>query len=375
MTNLLVNFIHKILLIKRKIILNSKRSNKHALISYVLFPPVPFDFDFFFNVSHNRYLKSYLMAKVLKKLGYIVHIYDYNNLEINYKFNYKIFIGHNFTFNLIAKNLQPECKKILLTTGSSPQFDNLQLEKRQEDLNNRLKCSDNFYKPIINYNYVLENIKAADIFFMIGNKNISDTWNIDPTKYIYHYNNVNKIKFRKKLNRTNNFIYLSSIGQLRRGLDLIVDTFKNRSEIIYICGNYEEELFMKYYSNIIKSAPNIRLMGYVNQTSNKFLEIVDNSDFAILPSCSEGQSGSILTLMSFGLLPVITDQVGFLDINNYGYRIDNLKLHTIENLVEKCVNESEIVIDQKREFLLTQSKLYTTDSFTNNLEKMLIKNT
>lgn len=371
MNNFVTKCIHKLLIFKKKFVLNKRDKNKHALISYVLFPPSPINFDFFFNISHNRYLKSYLMAESLIENGYTVHIYDYNDLDIDYSYNYELFIGHNYTFHDISLKLRNSCKKILLTTGSSPQFDNLSLVARQNDLNHRLGINEVFFIPNSNIEYVKKNIDIADEFFMIGNKSVSDTWGIENCKRIIHFNNVNNIKFIKKKSRTNNFIYLSSVGQLRRGLDLVIDTFKGRSEIIYICGNYNEEVFLKYYSNIISSSPNIRLMGYVDQTSSKFKEMVLNSDFAILPSCSEGQSGSILTLMSFGLLPVITDNVGFSNYKDYGFRISDLSLETVKEVVDYCIHQSDAMIDIKRDCLLNQANYYTKNAFKSNFSKIL----
>lgn len=371
MNNFVTKLIHKLLFYKNHLVINRNNSNRHVLISYVLFPPKPFDFNFFFNVSHNRYLKSYLMAEYLKKLGYVVHVYDYNNLDVDLTYNYELFIGHNYSFNLIASKLSNKCKKILLTTGSSPQFDNSALEIRQTDLNFRLGTNEKFYDPIKNINYVELNLNLADVLFMIGNKTISDTWMLDNKKKIFYYNNVNKIPFRKKKGRTNNFIYLSSVGQLRRGFDLIVDTFKNRSEVIYICGSYEDESIFKYYSKLIKTCPNIKLMGYVDQTGNQFLEMINHCDFAILPSCSEGQSGSILTLMSYGLIPVITDQVGFFNYESYGLKIENLSLKTVNDIVDLCVKLSDKELESKRICLLQQANHYTTHAFESKFAKMI----
>ncbi len=48
--------------------------------------------------------------------------------------------------------------------------------------------------------------------------------------------------------------------------------------------------------------------------------------FSIFPSCSEGQSGSVLTTMSLGLIPIVTKEVG-IDVFDKGFLInDNIEI-------------------------------------------------
>ncbi|MES2445764.1 MAG: glycosyltransferase family 4 protein [Bacteroidota bacterium] len=366
---IITKIIHKLLAKKRKITIKGGNS-KNALVSYVLFPPAPFNFNFFFNVSHNRYLKCSLMCEALKREGFTVYLYDYLNVDVDYTIKYDIFIGHNKTFSTISSNLDPTCKKVLLTTGSSPFYDNSILKKRQKQLQSLLHTNDEYFVPMQDIAYASENIEVADAFFMIGNKFISDTWNIPDHKHITYFSNVNNINFRKKKGRTNNFIYLSSVGQLRRGLDLILTVFKNRSEQIYICGDYEEPLFYKFKHNI-ENSPNIHLMGYVDQTSNAFKKMIADADFAILPSCSEGQSGSILTLMSYGLIPVITQSVGFSDVEVDGILIEDYTVDAVQNAVERCVNMEEGELSEKRNNLLLRQSEHTQQKFIETFTKMI----
>ncbi len=368
---ILTKIIHK-LLAKKKVIKFGGRGDKNVLLSYVLVPPFPFDFSFFFNVSHNRFLKCHLMVKKLKEFGYNVHLYDYLNTNVDYNIKYDLFIGHNKTFNVIANKLSDNVKKVLLTTGASPSYDNAKLEQRQTELQFRLSTDNTFFTPITQTQYETKNIEAADAFFMIGNKKVSDTWGIPSGKKIFHYSNVNKLKFSQKTTRTNNFIYLSSVGQLRRGLDLILPAFFNRKEHLYVCGDYEEPLFYQFYDQI-KSSPNIHLMGYIDQTSKKFKKMVANSDFAILPSCSEGQSGSILTLMSYGLIPVITEEVGFENLEKYGVKIKGYKVEDVTSVVDSCTKMPDELLANKRMMLLSQAELFTEEKFLNNFSDFLSK--
>lgn len=370
MKMLVTKIIHKLLKFKKYLKIN-ENGTKHALVSYVLYPPTPFDFKFFFNVSHNRFLTCYLMVNVLKARGYTIHVYDYLDCNINYNIKYNFFLGHNRSFSQIGSKLNKGCRKVLLTTGSSPFYDNIKLTSRQNDLQISLKSQDTFFNPLTGLDYVSKNVGLADAFFMIGNDKISETWKISKDKKIHHFSNVNLLEFKKKKKRTRNFIYLSSVGQLRRGLDLVLQGFSGRKEKVYICGDYSEPAFLKHFNELLFNSSNIIPMGYVDQTSNKFLKMLEDADFAILPSCSEGQSGSILTLMSYGLIPVITDEVGFSDYDSYGFKINDYTLSEILKTIECCKSATDDEIELKRNNLLKQAPLYTPQAFSEKFEELL----
>jgi len=364
---LATKIIHKLLKFKKHIKIKGN-SDKHALISYVLFPPEPFDFKFIFKTSHNRFLKCYLMAKVLKARGFNVHIYDYTNTEIDFSIDFDIFIGHNKTFNVIAECLNKDCKKVLLTTGSSPYHDNKILFERQDVLQLLKNTKDAFFSPMVNIEWVNKNFKITDYILMLGNDVILKTWPYFDKRKVFYYNNVSYIDFKIKKQRKGNFLYLSSVGQLRRGLDLVIESFKGKSEKIYICGPYNEPAFMKHFSIDLKQNSNIILVGFIDQTSSRFNEIINDCDFGILPSASEAISGSVLTMMSYGLIPIITPQIGYLNVDEFGILIEYPDYISVKNSVEKAINLSDDEISLKRNKLLQQSKYYNIDDFSSNFD-------
>ncbi|QQL50853.1 glycosyltransferase [Mucilaginibacter ginkgonis] len=362
MKTFITKVLHKILSATNKLTIRAE-GDKRALVSYVKFPFEPFNFKFFFDISHNRYLCSYVMCKVLKQLGYTVDLYDYQDTNINYNVDYALFIGHNINFSLIANKLPSSCKKIILTTGSSPMYDNQVLAKRELAVQQLKNTDDSFYEPIKNTEWAKKNFSAADYAFMIGNDTIRQTWPPIPKENVYFYNNLTNVTFQKKFNRTNNFLYLSSTGQLRRGLDIILEIFKDRKEKIYICGPYKEAAFLKHFSHELTSCPNIILKGFVDQTSADFASIIDDCTFGILPSVSEGQSGSVLTFISHGLLPVITPETGFVDIDKYGFSINRVDIPTITEVVSEAVKTSDSELAVKRENLYVEGSQFTTVHF------------
>ena len=47
--------------------------------------------------------------------------------------------------------------------------------------------------------------------------------------------------------------------------------------------------------------------------SEKFRAITEICSFALLPSCSEGIAGAVLTVMSAGIIPIVSRECGFED--------------------------------------------------------------
>jgi glycosyltransferase involved in cell wall biosynthesis len=56
---------------------------------------------------------------------------------------------------------------------------------------------------------------------------------------------------------------------------------------------------------------NIHPIGFVDIRGQLFRYIADRCSFAILPSCSEGISASVLTAMSAGVIPIVSQESGF----------------------------------------------------------------
>ena len=56
---------------------------------------------------------------------------------------------------------------------------------------------------------------------------------------------------------------------------------------------------------------NVFPLGFLDIRSEKFLQVSMSCSYFLLPSCAEGQAGSVLTAMSAGLIPVVSRNCGF----------------------------------------------------------------
>ena len=79
--------------------------------------------------------------------------------------------------------------------------------------------------------------------------------------------------------------------------------------------------------------------GFVNIEEKKFKSILQKVDFAIYPSCSEGGSPSLVTVVGNGaLIPIKTEQAG-VKIDG-SIAIQTLSLSGVRKAVESALNMS-----------------------------------
>lgn len=107
------------------------------------------------------------------------------------------------------------------------------------------------------------------------------------------------------------FVWFGGFGVIHKGLDLCLEVFGKRPDLIlHVCGYLEHEPdFMHHYQHFFR-LDNIRYHGFVDVRSDKMRTIMENSTFIILPSCSEGTVTSVLTCMQWRCIPVVTPQCG-----------------------------------------------------------------
>jgi glycosyltransferase involved in cell wall biosynthesis len=110
-------------------------------------------------------------------------------------------------------------------------------------------------------------------------------------------------------------MFLGSRGQVHKGLDLLLEVFAARPLLtLYVCSPFREESdFCRLYRRELWSTRNVRPIGFIDPTGRQFQEVASRCHYLVLPSCSEGQAGSVLTGMSGGLIPLVSRECGFDD--------------------------------------------------------------
>jgi len=175
-------------------------------------------------------------------------------------------------------------------------------------------------------------ITLSDTFSLLSQ--YPKPYNIFPSGIInqrFKFNAKNHLAARK------NFLWLGSTGAIHKGLDILIDVFRQRDDIIlHICGlnKYEKKLLS------IPKTKNIIEYGYIDISSDIFLELMNYCSFIILPSCSEGFSTAITTGMLHGLIPIVMKDAGFNRLGSYAIFLENYTTEYVNEKLTEMANET-----------------------------------
>lgn len=309
------DFLHKLLIYfkKNKVAVNVNNSNykKNCLIIYVVAPFISTRF----NASHQNLSQVVEMAKVIDRFGYNVDVVNYDNRNAQLTKYYDLLIDLHPGLNSFHNSyLAAGCVKIAYITGSNPDFSNSAESKRLADLESRrgrLLTQRRFAKP-----FNKDELESFDAMFFVGNQHNLMTYDDFNIKRLYFIKN-NGVSFPQgissQLRSPRKFLFLGGYGQVHKGLDLLLEVFnRNRDLELYICSSLKSELdFCMLYDNELFNSENIFSLGFIDVLSAEFIEIASICSYVVLPSCSEGISGSVLTGMSAGLVPIVSRECGF----------------------------------------------------------------
>lgn len=256
-------------------------------------------------------------------------------------------------------NMKCRCKIIGYLTGSDLVFSNEAEEKRLNYLYDRHKVHLKARRRATNVydKFLMEN--KIDAFFLMGNKftlSTYDRFNIKPVFFIKNSANILEIRreitFKNKKQKS--FLFLASYGQVLKGLDIVLDVFSKTPDLkLYVCSNFEQEKdFCKLYNKILFNSENVKAIGFIDVNSKVFENIIDECSYLIAPSSTEGCSGSVLTAMAYGLIPIITKENGvdndeaiWLENDNVDYIIEVVNSYSSKDIgwiIEKARKNQNI---------------------------------
>ena len=311
-----------------------RRPRKSALLSY-LTPPVLAELRGEELVRFSNSGLAVSWVRVLNELGYRVDIIDWDDDSQKLSKDYDLVVLHGGkNFDAISKQLKPSTKIIHYLTGSYWKFNNSQEDQRLKNFYKR----HNVQVERDRYIYADEDVvnEAAQGIIVLGDKSMKTTY---PTKYKNvltvnnasypdtHFDKINK-EYERGRNR---FLFFAGSGNIHKGLDLVIEAFKDLDQELYIVTVLDREV-LAVYKDVLKK-PNIHVIGQVDMRSQQFYQIMDACAFVILPSCSEGQAGSVVECMNQGLIPIVSKETR-LDAKQYGYILPDCRITTIQKTIE-----------------------------------------
>lgn len=346
-----------------------RTSTKFALVSYVTAP---------FRQGSGSTLFTHagvpkLMVAALHELGYSVELIEWSNTVFAPQKDYDLFIGHaGRNFERIAERLSRDCTKIYFSTGTYWKEHNRSEEQRFAALESRRSLRLP-YDRWINDSEEGAN-EAANGIICLGNHVARESYCkfplvINLNNATYHTEVKSLPEKDHKAGRAN-FLFLASLGNVHKGLDLLLEAFSQpelQSKVhLYICQIIRPD-FLSLYKNELENTPNIHLIGHIDLQSKAFQELVMKCSFVIHPSCAEGQPGAVLDCMRYGLIPVLTRENN-IDIGEYGFEIFPSVIDIAEKIVELSQSSVEDCTRLAGNARRATSTCFSEENFLHNIK-------
>ncbi len=310
---------------------NGSRGN--VLLSYILEPflsngsgPV--------SSSHTNHWESLQIARTFLDLGYSVDVIDFRNKTFVPQKGYDVFIDARWNLERLAPLLNEDCLKVMHIDTAHLLFHNAAESSRLLMLQQRKGITlrpRRFEMPHLG-------IEHADCATILGNEFTMKTYRYAgkplypipiSTPVLFDWNERKDFDACRK-----NFLWFGSGGLVHKGLDLVLDTFKELPGYhLFICGPVQKEKdFEGAYFTELYQTSNIHTIGWVDIAGPQFAEILNQCIGLIYPSCAEGQSGGVVTCLHAGLIPVVSYESG-VDIDDFGIILKECSLEEIRNSV------------------------------------------
>lgn len=309
----------------------ASRKRNYALLSYVIHPFIVTKEELY-RSPHTNPWECLIIAEILLERGFHVDIIDWTNTGFKPKKKYDIVIDVHQNLERLAPYLPNECIKIFYSTGADWRYNNTAELKRIEELKQRRGC---VLRPRRNIKPT-NSMEYADYATSLGNSFAKNTYAY-AKKSITQIPLLSRVAFQspelknfKKVRK--NFIWIGGGGAVHKGLDLVLECFSQMPDYhLTICGPIASEKdFVNCYWKELYETPNIVVVGRIDIHGEEFKKIIENAVGFVSPSCSEGQSGSVITGLHAGLIPIVTRESG-VDVEPFGI---TLEAPTIDNIMK-----------------------------------------
>lgn len=324
-------------------------------------------------VSHVNQWEVVEMARILNRMGLIVDVIHYADKKFKPVKPYDVLFGVTPNFERLARILDDSVLKIHYATGCHYIVRNNRLKERFEWLRQRRRVRLRVRGLVAPY----ESVSLADAVVCIGNQPTCDTYRPYNNRVIsLDSSGFDFLKWPEGKDFASarlSFLWMVNRYLIYRGLDLLLEVFKDLPRLkLYLCGPVKEERdFVKIYKKELFGTPNIKTVGWVDIRSKVFEDLTSRCGYIIYPACGEGQSGSVITAMHRGIVPVVTAGAG-IDIKDFGIMLANPRIETIREAVLNAAERPPQRLEESARKAYNEAKQrYTRERFSHNFESIM----
>lgn len=299
-------------------------------------------------IGHTLVWEIHQIAQTWSALGYNVDIIDWKNSSFLPNKDYKFFVDIDTNMNRLAPHLNSDCVKIIHIIFAHFLYNNTATYERHLALQQRRHVT---LKPN-RVNPDVPAIEIADYATYVGNAFTASTFAF-AKKPMYRVPLSVQATYPWPEGKDfevcrNNYLWIGGRGLVHKGLDLVLEAFTDMPEFqLTVCGNIEQEKdFEKLYHRELYELPNIRAVGWVDVTSEAFIELTRHCVGIVYASSSEAQSGSVLNGVHAGLIPVISYMSGVDIRDEYGALIEDLSVQSVQDAVRRLSSLSTAKLEQ-----------------------------
>jgi glycosyltransferase involved in cell wall biosynthesis len=310
-------------------------------------------------LAHQNMGQARMMATALGEAGYEVDVADVRSFRIPAPAApYDLILTHHPALEMIRRQFSDETTVVYLATGMAHAEHNRRVEARRADLERRRGCR---IPPFAVNAESVSVLSRADALAGLGNAATTGTWStcFGGPAFFFDNSGFEWIRPARQAapDRARHFLFFGGVDQVRKGLDLLLDVFPALPDLhLHVAGHYAlEREFCACYREELYRTSNVHLHGDIRVGSPDWESLIGQCAFAILPTCSEGQAGSVTQTMHAGLVPVVTPAAG-LDVKPFGVELPGEPLPVLAETLARLAAFPPAGMDRLREATLAAAR-------------------
>jgi hypothetical protein len=314
------------------------KGHGRALLSYLVVPLLfPFRRVGLRQFSNRGMARE--LPRALNELGLTVDIVDFRNQTWVPNRRYDLFIGHGgFNFAGLRRAVGPSVPSVCFATGIYWRDFNSNVTLRSHELAVRR----GYFLPPERFcdSSEEEACRAADLIACLGNAAAAHTYArfgavraLDNAAYPVEWE---VLRGKDHAGSRRHFLFFSGPGNLHKGLDRLVESFAASGLHLHVCQDIEPR-FGQLFRHELLQTNTIQSYGVISTRSRQFMELVRKCAWVILPTCAEGQPGSVIECMAHGLIPILPAAAN-MDLDGFGLLLPDCEPETISKVTERAAN-------------------------------------
>ena len=159
---------------------------------------------------------------------------------------------------------------------------------------------------------------------------------------------IPEFKDKKISTSRQNILWLGSRGFIHKGLDIVLEAFKQQNEFnLHICTSLQAEPdFYAWYKKEFSECANIFYHGWKEVNDTSFQQLAENCIATVYCSAAEGGAGAIIQAMQFGCIPIVNDSTA-LRGQDTGFYLKGQTSNELVNSIQEVLKKIATISDQE----------------------------